>query len=191
MGGHMSFRESFGKRLDLIRPTRAMISTFLRDPDAHIQLSPNSHKLISALQQAGVDIYLISGGLRIIVEKIADLVQIPHDRVFSNTLFFNDRGEYVGFDEEFPTANTNGKGLIIEGLRRTYGYKQVVMVGDGITDLEAKPYADLFIGYGGNVQRDRVKAEADWFITDFQQLYDEIVGKANLIKGGKKKVDGL
>ncbi len=44
------------------------------------------------------------------------------------------------------------------------------MIGDGATDLEARPPADGFIGYGGIVVRETVKAKADWFITDFNDL---------------------
>lgn len=44
------------------------------------------------------------------------------------------------------------------------------MIGDGVTDLQARPPADLFIGFGGIVTRDFVKQNADWFVTDFTQL---------------------
>ena len=47
------------------------------------------------------------------------------------------------------------------------------MLGDGITDLEAVQVsggADLFIGYGGVVRRPTVEAEADWFVTDYEDL---------------------
>jgi phosphoserine phosphatase len=38
------------------------------------------------------------------------------------------------------------------------------MVGDGITDLEAKPEVDLFIGYGGVEDRAAVRAGSPVFI---------------------------
>ena len=44
------------------------------------------------------------------------------------------------------------------------------MVGDGATDMDARPPADLFIGFGGIVVRDSVKAGADWFVTDFEDM---------------------
>jgi phosphoserine phosphatase len=44
------------------------------------------------------------------------------------------------------------------------------MIGDGVTDMEAKPTAAAFIGFGGNVVREKVKAGADWFVTDFNDL---------------------
>lgn len=46
------------------------------------------------------------------------------------------------------------------------------MVGDGVTDMEARPPAAIFIGFGGNVVREKVKAGADWFVTDFQELIE-------------------
>ena len=34
---------------------------------------------------------------------------------------------------------------------------------------------DAFIGYGGNVVRQKVKEDATWFVTDFQELIDILV----------------
>ena len=47
-------------------------------------------------------------------------------------------------------------------------YGPIVMVGDGVTDMQARPPADLFIGFGGIAQRPPVREGADWFITDFK-----------------------
>lgn len=44
------------------------------------------------------------------------------------------------------------------------------MIGDGVTDLEARPPATVFVGYGGVVIRDRVKENADLFITQWSEL---------------------
>eukprot|EP00955_Chlamydomonas_euryale_P106921 365734-Chlamydomonas_euryale.AAC.29 len=104
----------------------------------------------------------------------------------------------VGFDDSEPTSRNQGKPEAIARLRdkfpyntaglnmtfcsnaeghcvllRTVGMGQVVMIGDGVTDLEAVQVtggADLFIGYGGVVARPTVQAEADWFITDYAVL---------------------
>lgn len=50
-------------------------------------------------------------------------------------------GEYAGFDESQPTAESGGKGKVISMLKEQYGLKTVVMIGDGATDLEACPPA--------------------------------------------------
>ena len=44
------------------------------------------------------------------------------------------------------------------------------MVGDGVTDLQARPPADLVVGFGCVVTRNAVKEGADLFVTDFDYL---------------------
>lgn len=50
-------------------------------------------------------------------------------------------GSYAGFDENEPTSQQDGKAQVIAYLKHRYGYRKVVMVGDGATDLEACPPA--------------------------------------------------
>lgn len=58
----------------------------------------------------------------------------------------------VGFDLREPTGHQGGKPRAIARLRELFPYETVVMVGDGITDLEAVQEsggADMFVGFGG------------------------------------------
>lgn len=55
-------------------------------------------------------------------------------------------GEFAGFDENQPTSRSGGKAEVIHYLKETRGYKSIVHIGDGSTDLEASPPADAFIG---------------------------------------------
>jgi len=55
-------------------------------------------------------------------------------------------GDYAGFDEKEPTSKNGGKAEVIQMLKEKYGYTKLFMIGDGITDLEASPPADAFIG---------------------------------------------
>jgi phosphoserine phosphatase len=48
------------------------------------------------------------------------------------------------------------------------------MVGDGATDMQAKPPADAFIGYGGIAVRPAVAAGADWFVRSFDEVLEEL-----------------
>ena len=50
------------------------------------------------------------------------------------------------------------------------------MVGDGATDIEARPPADLAIGFGGVVEREKVRAGADWFVRSFGELEAALAG---------------
>jgi phosphoserine phosphatase len=46
----------------------------------------------------------------------------------------------------------------------------VVMIGDGVTDMEAKPPAEATIGFGANAVRQRVRDEADWFVHSAEEI---------------------
>jgi phosphoglycolate phosphatase-like HAD superfamily hydrolase len=50
------------------------------------------------------------------------------------------------------------------------------MVGDGATDLEARQPggADIFIGYGGVVERPNIAQKADWYIYSIQPLIEAL-----------------
>ena len=68
---------------------------------------------------------------------------------------------------------------IIEELKAQHGYKSVLMIGDGANDMEARDCpkhdgADAFIGFGGVKVREVVREGADWFVTDFWDLIEEL-----------------
>ena len=48
------------------------------------------------------------------------------------------------------------------------------MVGDGATDLEARleGAAELFIGYGGVVERKNIAEKADWYIYSIEDIIE-------------------
>ena len=51
------------------------------------------------------------------------------------------------------------------------------MFGDGATDMQARPPADAFVGFGGIVIRENVKKGSDWFVTDFDEVIDVLNNK--------------
>ena len=126
------------------------------------------------LRARGVDVYLVSGGFFSLIEPVAKELGIPSKNIFANKLKFFHDGSYAGFDEEQPTSEQDGKPRVIAYLKQQYDYTNVVMVGDGATDLAAVPPADAFIGFGGNQIREKVKKEADWFTLSFYDMIHEL-----------------
>ena len=98
-------------------------------------------RLVEVLNSMQVDIYLISGGFDQLIFPVARLLSIPEENVFANKLLFDEKGQYIGFDEEQPTSQAGGKGKAIEALKQRKIYRHVIMVGDGATDAEACPPA--------------------------------------------------
>ncbi|XP_066146346.1 phosphoserine phosphatase-like [Euwallacea fornicatus] len=178
MSGSMTFQEALKLRLNIIQPTIGQVQDFIRMYPP--TLTPGVKTLVDVLHRRKVPVYLISGGFRCIIIPIADQLKISHNHIFANRLKFYFTGEYAGFDEDQPTSQSGGKGLVIQHLKQTCGYKNVVLIGDGVTDLEAAPPADAFIGYGGNVIRATVKAKAKWFVTNFNEICNVLVNQANV-----------
>ncbi|XP_039316283.1 phosphoserine phosphatase isoform X2 [Saimiri boliviensis] len=172
MGGAVPFREALTERLALIQPSREQVQRLIAEQPPH--LTPGIRELVSRLQERNVQVFLISGGFRSIVEHVASKLNIPATNVFANRLKFYFNGEYAGFDETQPTAESGGKGKVIKLLKDKFHFKKLIMVGDGATDMEACPPADAFIGFGGNVIRQHVKDNAKWYITDFAELLGEL-----------------
>lgn len=66
-------------------------------------------------------------------------LHLPENICISNLAYHYFLGEYAGFDETQPTAESGGKGKVISHLKEQFHFKKVVMIGDGATDMEACP----------------------------------------------------
>lgn len=102
---------------------------------------------MDTLKSLGKKTYLVSGGFDCLIHPVAHKLCIPHEHVFANKLKFYYDGSYAGFDEDQPTSKSGGKSIVIQKeIKEHYGHSTVLMIGDGVTDLEACPPADGFIG---------------------------------------------
>lgn len=94
-------------------------------------------ELVNLLQSRGTGVFLVSGGFRVIIDPIADILKIPRDHIFANKILFDVRydcplslcqrrlshcteraqkpcvsqehGSYAGFDETELTSRSGGK----------------------------------------------------------------------------------
>eukprot|EP01067_Filipodium_phascolosomae_P002789 Filipodium_phascolosomae@DN2490_c0_g1_i4.p1 len=141
-----------------------------------LKLTKGIKSVIDSCHKAGVPTFLLSGGLTSIIQNVGKKLNIPDDNIMANKLIFDSNGMFSDYDALNLMAQSNGKALAIQTLIDKHHLQKVVMVGDGVTDLQAKPPASVFIGFGGN----KVKREADWFIYDFEEMEPLInLGKAS------------
>jgi phosphoserine phosphatase len=171
MEGDTKFEDALAARLDIIKPSRASILKCLEDHP--LQLSPGVDRLVEVLMENGTDVYLVSGGFRIMIEPVAKTLCISKTNIFANNIFFDENtetGEYTGFCRDEPTSADMGKPKAVQMIKDQHDYETVVMVGDGATDAQAKPPADAFIGFGGVAVRDAVKQKACWYVYDFEDM---------------------
>jgi phosphoserine phosphatase len=85
--------------------------------------------------------------------------------VHAVALQFHDDGTYADFDRRSLLARAGGKELVVRAiLSRSKG--KSAFIGDGVTDLETKPVVDLFIGFGGVQERERVRENAGVYVCE-------------------------
>jgi len=182
MSGGMSYREALRERLSIIQPSIRNVQDFIAENPP--RLTPGIQRLVAELSKHGIPVFLISGGFRPLVNTVAQKLGIPLANVFANELLFDaERGTYVGFDESQPTSDGIGKAKVVALLKKERGFRRVVHIGDGATDADACPPADVFIGFGGNVVRADVRARAAWYVLDFDELTDELGNNGRIING--------
>lgn len=173
MGGSTPFHEALAARLAVMRPSRSQLSAMLADHPPAEMLTPGITGLVQALTQRKKRVFLVSGGFRQMIEPVAAVLGIPKTDIFANNLCFDADGSFIGHDPTELTSRAGGKAQVVADLKVANGFSTVVMVGDGATDMEARDVpggADAFIGFGGVQVRDKVKAGACWFVTDFQDI---------------------
>ena len=111
------------------------------------------------------------------IEPVAAQVGVTKEMIYANTLLFNADGSFKSHLDSEPTSRAGGKAKVVADLKAEHGYKTVVMIGDGATDMEARDIpggADSFIGFGGIAVREKVEKGADWFVKDFKDMIAEL-----------------
>ena len=158
MRGEVALEEVYGRRLALIQPTRAAVDAvgerYIRE------LVPDAAEVIAALRSVGITVRIMSGGLLPPVRAVARALGIDAADVGAVDIRFDERGGYAGFDEASPLTRAGGKLELLTQWRTSLAVP-VMLVGDGATDLEARPAAELFVAFAGFVDRPNVTGAAD------------------------------
>ncbi len=163
MNGEVPLEEVYGRRLEIIRPSRQQVEALAgRYWERRI---PGAESVVHRLQEAGIMVRVVSGGIRQAVLPFARRLGLAAGAVAAVDLRFSSDGAYAGFDTASPLARTGGKRRIIEQWRELLP-APVMLVGDGATDLEARPAVDLFVAFAGVLQNPAVLARADRIIRD-------------------------
>lgn len=166
MNGLLPVEAVFGRRLEIIQPRR---SDALAIGQRYIEtIEPTARETVAALQRLGWTCVILSGGFRQVIEPLAKVLRI--DRIEAVDLRFDDAGNYLDYDHAYPTTRSGGKPEVIARLKWEFKAQSTVMVGDGASDLEAKPIVDRFVGFGRYVVRERVRAGAHNFISELAAL---------------------
>jgi phosphoserine phosphatase len=172
MNGDRDLEDVYRKRLQAVKPTRRQVQDIRRSYKRHIV--EDAARVVTALQALGHKVYVISGGLAEPVEEFGVYLGIPRERIRAVDLHYNElsgrwweqssfrEARYLTHQEGALTVS-DGKAEIVRDLLANQRGRSL-LIGDGHSDLLAGQAVDLFVGYGGVVNRPIVAANAPVFI---------------------------
>jgi len=161
MNGELPIEEVFEKKLDMIAPSLEMIGLLHARPSLLVE---GISEVVDTLHRLGKEVFILTANFTLVVAPYARQLGIVEDRVIANELFHDEHGYYIGMDASSALAHTGGKRIMIDRFVRNKN--EAVMIGDSVTDLACQPSVHRFIGFGGVVGREAVRAKADVFVDE-------------------------
>ena len=154
MAGEVSFGEALARRLALLDVRREHLPQVIER--VATALTPSARRNAPFL--ASDRVRIVSGGFEEVIGPVLAPLGVEAERIHANRLVFGADGRAVGVDPASPLAHDRGKIAVARVLGG-----EVVMVGDGGTDLEvwASGTAKRFYAFTEVVARPAVLAHAE------------------------------
>jgi phosphoserine phosphatase len=170
MNGEIPLDQVYARRLELIQPSKDRVEQLGATYAA--SLVDGAQETIATLQDSGVIVHLVTAGIEQAILPLANALHVK--TVHAVKLSFDAKGDYKDFDRRSFLTRPSGKEVVVRDIRaRSHG--KAAFIGDGVSDLEAKPAVDLYIGFGGVVVRPRVKENADLYVTDLRDVLQHLL----------------
>jgi phosphoserine phosphatase len=165
MQGTVPLEQVYRARLDAIRPRRDDIDALAR---AYVEeLAPGCAESISKLRHVGVQVILVSSGIRNALLRLALHLDFDIGDLHAVDIRLDTGGAYTGFDASSPLTTSDGKHTLLASLSLP---RPLLMVGDGATDLATRGAVDSFAAFTGFISRETVVRQADVVISSFADL---------------------
>lgn len=177
MEGEVHLQTIYDRRLALLAPTRAEIRDLERLYREN--LAVDAVEVIQTLQAARKEIFIVSGGLSAAVRPFGEWLGIPRQNIKAVEVRYNylsgqwwdyqqdqwgQRPDVEYLDpEKTPLIESQGKADVVRELLKARRGRSM-LVGDGMSDIAARPAVDWVVGFGGVVIRQKVAEAADVFI---------------------------
>lgn len=162
MNGEVPLEAVYSKRLDIIAPNADDLA---RIAGEYLNtITPGAQELITNLRTAGIQIGIVSGGLRAAILPLAHHLQIAESDVFAVDLAFDSHGHYQSVKPS-PLTTASGKYEVVRQWKNQHHLQRVYLIGDGVSDVAAlgAEAAERVIGYGGVIARNAVRQSASCF----------------------------
>ncbi|MCB0166567.1 MAG: HAD-IB family phosphatase [Anaerolineae bacterium] len=177
MEGEVHLQNVYDRRLELLCPTRAEIRALERHYRETVVA--DAREVIEALKFFNKELFIVSGGLLAAVRPFGEWLGVARQNIRAVDVRYNrlsgrwwdyqqDRWgqrpdvEYLDA-EKTPLIESQGKADVVRDLLPARSGRSV-LVGDGMSDLAARPAVNLVVGFGGVITRQNVVNEAEVFV---------------------------
>lgn len=161
MTGAVPLEEVYERRLALVRPEGDDLAALALAYGERVV--EDAAETLAALAALGWEVWVVSGGLEPAVVPLAMGLGVEPDRV--RAVPYDPGGIEPWSDAaRHRLATGRGKRDVLDEIAT--GAERTVLVGDGASDLAARPAVDRFVAYGGVVDRPAVRRAADRWSRD-------------------------
>ena len=165
MNGEIPIESVYSERMQAVRPRKDEIEELSQ---LYVEcIAPGAREAFQDFRSKGIDLVMVSGGLREAILPLARELGVQAERVFAVSVYFDDKGGYAGFEEQSPMTQQNGKRSTVREMALP---GPTLAVGDGMTDSEIRPVVDGFAAFTGFTRREPVIERADFVLENFDQL---------------------
>ena len=172
MEGRISFQESLNRRLRILELDQFHLNKSIKSVTKLI--SPSFKENIDWLKRYRDNILIFSGGFKNMIKPVAMKLGLKEENIYANELIFKN-GKFNGVNEKSALSRSGGK---LNQAKQLGLDKNLIVVGDGITDWEIKKLGDqvTFFAYTENVSRKNVVKKADFEANNFDEVVKYIEG---------------
>ena len=143
-GGELTLKEYQEETFRNILADRAVMQDYVKE---HSNLRPYFHEVWNYCAVHGLPMAIVSQGLDFYIQALLEKEGLPQIPVYSVNTKFTPQGITYQYHYTFPghERQGNSKGLVVDTYKERGHY--VIYAGDGTSDLEAAPKADLLFAH--------------------------------------------
>ncbi|MCX8147279.1 MAG: HAD family phosphatase [Candidatus Woesearchaeota archaeon] len=118
----------------------------------NLKLMEGTEETLNELKKKGFKIGVISDSLDIVLEVLLPNYKEIFDDVFINKLFFNEKGEIIGWKATKYAMEMKGNGLKRIAEKEGISLADCIFVGDGSNDINAARLAGFSIAFNSDCE---------------------------------------
>ena len=166
-GGELTLMEYQEITFRNILADRAVMQDYVKE---HANLRPYFHEVWTYCASHQLPMAIVSKGLDFYIRALLEKEDLTHIPVYAVNTKFTSQGITYQYDHTLPghEREGNSKGLVVDTYKDRGHY--IIYCGDGISDLEAAPKADLLFAHRTLAEECRRRKIPYRPFTDFQAV---------------------